>query len=159
VAFPIALAILSAGLAIAWRIPGSNQPSTALLRDCDRAYSYVRNHPGRNVLSENLGALVLGGKPVLVSPYLLNQIVRYGGWPDGPLVSSVRERKFDIILLARDVQKFQQEGSEAWSPGVLAAIEQNYILTRNFECRYAVAAYEPKRPATEELRNFSGLRR
>jgi len=159
VAFPIALAILTAGLAVAWRIPGLNQPSTALLRDCDSAYRYVRNHPGRNVLSENLGALVLGGKPVLVSPYLLNQIVRYGNWTDGPLVSSVRERNFDIILLARDIHQFRQEGSEAWSPAVLNTIEQNYVLTRNFECRYAVAAYEPKRPATGELRNFTGLRR
>ena len=64
-----------------------------------------------------------------------------------------------MILLARDVHQFRQEGSEAWSPAVLNAIEQNYVLTRNFECRYAVAAYEPKRPATGELRNFTDLRR
>jgi hypothetical protein len=158
-AFPVALAVLSAGLAVAWRVPRWNQPSTAMLRGCDDAYRYVRGHAGGNVLSENLGAVVLAGKPVLVSPYLLNQIVRYGSWPDEALVASVRKHKFDIILLARDVEQLRREGSEAWSSAVLGAIEQNYALKRHFECRYAVAAYEPRRPATGEFRNARELSR
>jgi hypothetical protein len=141
---PLLLSILTVAIAVVWRSPKFNHGSTAMLRDCDRAYAYVREHPGSRILAENLGALVLANKRVLVSPYLLAQIVRYAGWSDAPLVSQIRERQFEAIVLAEDVEKFRREGAEAWSPEVIAAIAENYDLHVRFQCRYATAAYEPK---------------
>jgi len=135
--------VLTVGLAVAWRFPQLNQPSTAMLADCGRAYSYVKQHPGENVLAENLGAVVLAGKPVLVSPYLLEQVVRYGSWPDAGLVSGIRGRRFDVILLADTAKNMLRRGSEAWSPAVLQAVDETYKLKKRFACRYAAAAYEP----------------
>jgi hypothetical protein len=144
IVLPVLLSTITIAIAFAWRSPKFNQGSTAMLQDCSNAYQYVRDHPGRRVLSENLGALVLANKPVLVSPYLLAQIVRYGGWSDVNLVSQVQNHQFDLILLAKEVEDFQRHGAEAWSPAVISAMEQNYELRRRFQCRYAMAAYEPK---------------
>jgi hypothetical protein len=154
VVFPILLALLTAGLAITWRLPQLNQPSTAMLADCGRAYAYVKRHPGERVLAENLGAVVLAGKPVLVSPYLLNQIVLYGGWPDEALRSQVQEQEFQVVLLSDEAKQLLREGSAAWSPSVLRAIEANYQLKARFACRYASAAYEP-RPRREGSQTHS----
>jgi hypothetical protein len=157
-ALPLVLALLTAGLAVAWRFPQLNQPSTALLRDCGRAYAYVKEHVGERVLAENLGAVVLAGKPVLVSPYLLKQLVQYSGWPDATLTSSIREDRFDAILLADTATSMLPQGSEAWSAEALQAIDERYQLKARFACRYATAAYEPRRERPQGISSRGAAR-
>ena len=48
----------------------------ATVQDCSQAYAFVKQYPGDQVLSENVGALVLAGKTVWVSnPFVYTQLV------------------------------------------------------------------------------------
>lgn len=112
---------------------------------CPDAYAYVKQHPGRRILSENLGAVVIAGKPVQLSdPFVWTWLVRRGGWSDAELQSLVQARAFDLIILNGPVDWQKDIGEiSRWPVPVLDAIQQNYRPTRGFDCQDARIAYEP----------------
>ena len=67
---------------------------------CEAAYAYVKNHPGRRILSENVGAVVMAGKSVELSdPFVWTWLVRRQGWSDAELQNLVRAHAFDLVIL------------------------------------------------------------
>lgn len=113
---------------------------------CPELYEYVRGHPGKNVLSENVGAVVLAGKPVMVSnPFVYGQLAMHGRGSDEQLRRMVESRYFDVVVLADSVESFRESPSVVWSTPMLAAIEKHYRPVRQFTCAYGRVAYEMKR--------------
>jgi hypothetical protein len=112
---------------------------------CQDAYAYVKHHPGRRILAEDVGAVVMAGKPVQLSdPFIWGWLVRRGGWSDAELQSLVRARAFDLVILNGPIG-WQKEIGEIsrWPLPFLDALQQNYRPTRVFACQDAGIAYEP----------------
>ena len=67
---------------------------------CIQAYDWVRTQAGPNLLSENIGALVLGRKRLWLSnPFAFTQMVEHAGWSDAELARLVREQRFDAVIV------------------------------------------------------------
>jgi hypothetical protein len=135
-------AAAAAGLAVVAWIPRE----IGLIREysqCPQAYDWVRTRAGPDLLSENVGALVLGGKRVWVSnPFALAQMVEHAGWSDEELQRMVRERRFDAII----VRPSHMTGKyRRFTLGVLQAITENYEPRPGYDCLDMGAIYEPKR--------------
>ncbi|HZQ90989.1 MAG TPA: hypothetical protein VFA60_04285 [Terriglobales bacterium] len=113
---------------------------------CGEAYEYVHGHRGQNVLSENVGAVVLAGKPVFISnPFVYQFLVANAGWSDGPIVDAVRQHKFELVMLSAPIDRAPAPASigERWSAAVVEALRQEYHPVRRFGCEDAQVALEP----------------
>jgi hypothetical protein len=113
--------------------------------ECQDAYAYVKHHPGRRILSEDVGAVVMAGKPVQLSdPFVWSWLVRRKGWSDADLQNLVRAHSFNVVILNSPIE-WQKGIGEAsrWPLPVLDALQQNYQPTREFACPEARIAYEP----------------
>jgi hypothetical protein len=112
---------------------------------CRAAYDYVKHHPGRRILSENVGAVVMADKPVQLSdPFLWIWLVRRGGWSDAEIQSLVRAHAFDVVILDGPIERQKNIGDKSrWSIPFLDALQQNYRPTWEFNCQDARIAYEP----------------
>ena len=126
--------------------PWVRDPGPLTLTGCRLAYQFVKSYRGQQILSENLGALVLARTPpVVFEPFLWTREVRTRGWPDARVVNLIRSREIQLIILDNDVDVMRRDpNQERWPPAVLDAIEQNYKLTRIFDCPESSFAYEPK---------------
>lgn len=118
--------------------------------ECSQAYAYVRNHPGQRILSENVGALVLAGKPILISnPFLYAQLVRRSGWSDRALVGLIRSNYFEAIILDGNINYLRHKASDVaaansrWPISFVDALERSYRPARRFVCEEANVAFEP----------------
>ena len=109
---------------------------------CVKLYQFLKAH-GNAVLTDNVGALLLTGKPVQVSnPYVYSQLVLHAGWSDKAVRDRIREKKFDVILLESYADKYK--GPDArFTPGMIQEIEQNYHVAAEFQCLDAREAYVP----------------
>jgi nucleotide-binding universal stress UspA family protein len=116
--------------------------------ECRQAYEYVKDYPGRRILSENLGAVVIAGKPpVVMDPFSWTQMIVHGGWPDTEIVDLIRSRQIDLVVLGSDVKdRSNQLFRERWPKSVADAIEQNYRLVHTFNCTDANFVYRPETP-------------
>lgn len=157
----ITAAAPAAGL-IAVAIVLALQPSFAaepVNRECAAAYASARDQKG-DILSENIGALVLGGKEVWVSnPYVLAQLVEHAGWSDAALVEMVRRRRFAAIYTHYDylgIPSYLAHGTERESPEFLRAIADNYDASSGFACQDMGTVYRPKGPAAIQSNQVSG---
>jgi hypothetical protein len=112
---------------------------------CQDAYDYVKHHPGRRILAENVGAVVMAGKPVQLSdPFIWTWLVKRRGWSDAELQSLVRAHAFDVVILNGPVDWQRDIGEiSRWPLPFLDAVQQNYQPTRGFDCQDARVAYEP----------------
>jgi hypothetical protein len=121
----------------------SLQPSRELA-ECDQAYLYVRKSPTSRVLSESLGPLLIGGKPILVSdPFVFGQSVEHGIWPDRRVEGLVDEQYFGLIVMSRDPSQGKPHDSDTWPESLVTAIERNYRTVNRFTCRGAGVMLEP----------------
>ena len=118
--------------------------------ECRQAYAYVQDHPGKRLLSENVGALVLAGKPVVLNdPFAYTLLVKNKGWPEAPLNESVRAREFDAIVVSGDLAYLRRKAPETlssdsrWSPAFVETLAENYRPTRRFLCDDAAVVFEP----------------
>jgi hypothetical protein len=124
------------------------QPSRGLA-ECSSAYRYVTNSSASLVLSENLGPLLVAGKPVLVSdPFVYGQLVKHGRWPDRQLEDLLNKRYFGLIVVSDDLSQMKLHASDVWPESLVNAIDRNYRVVDRFECRDARVMLEPvARPA------------
>lgn len=113
---------------------------------CTDAYQFVSEHREQQILSENVGALVVAGvPPVVFEPFLWTREVVGAGWPDNEIADLIRSRRFSLILLDQKVERVKADPSQTrWPHSVAEAIEQNYRLTRVFNCMDADFVYEPQ---------------
>jgi len=126
--------------------PWATGPPAFTLSGCGLAYEYVKSYRGEQILSENVGPLVMAGKPAVVfEPFLWTREVLGNGWPDTRVVNLIRSREIQLIIVGNDVQIMKKDpNQERWPPSVLDAIEENYKITRIFDCADSSFAYEPK---------------
>jgi hypothetical protein len=110
---------------------------------CTRAYDWVHTQAGPNLLSENVGALVLGGKRVWVSnPFAFAQMVEHAGWSDAELVRMVREQRFDAIIVRS--AHLMNEHYRRFPPNVLRAIGEYYEPEPGFQCLDMAVVFKPR---------------
>lgn len=114
--------------------------SQGVVDECPQAYAYIRDH--ERVLSENVGALVLTGRPVLLSnPFVYAQLVRSGKWPAGRVERMLEASTADLVIMGKP-----RISEQRWSQPALAALASNYHVSKRFACADATVAYEPNSP-------------
>ncbi len=124
---------------------GSPTESDFRYEACTDLYSAVRESPAKNILSENVGALVLAGKPVLLAePFLLNQMVQHGLLSGEQMERRVNNREFDLMVLDSDPQTLRTDGSDRWWPRLADAFARNYYAVARFDCKDGNVMLEPR---------------
>ncbi len=136
------LVILTAFLGLRFRLSTAIRPDQG---GCAGAYDFVGSFPGERVLSEDVAALVLNRKAVLVSnPFVTTQLRDTVNWSQGSMEHLVEERYFDLVLLGGDVEGFLPQ-SGRWAASLIRAVGERYKPERRFECfPYLGVAYVPK---------------
>lgn len=113
-------------------------------RGCPDFYALIKAHPARRVLSSNVGAVLVGGKTVLISnPYVYGQLVEHRGWSDS-VAAKVAARDYDLLALDGDVAGLRENHNFGWSDAFVDAVEKNYVVTHRFACMQAGAVFERK---------------
>jgi len=148
---PLAIAATFAAVALlgpfALSASPYNDPANHV-RGCGDLYTVVRDYPGQNVLSENVGALLLAGKPVFISnPFIYRYLVTYRGWSDAAILERVRQRQFDLLVLSGDLRDARLHGSDRWSPQVIEAMAENYRPVAKFNCLEGRVVMAPNGPS------------
>jgi Dolichyl-phosphate-mannose-protein mannosyltransferase len=112
-------------------------------KGCVDAYGAIRSFPGQRVMSDDVTALVLGGKDVLVSnPFVTTQIGNSITWQAGSVEQLVQRQYFDLIVLGGTLDSYvPSAGGE--SPQLIQAIGEHYVPDKYFECAYAKVAFIP----------------
>jgi hypothetical protein len=129
----LCLAVLAAQ-AMAYR---ATYTAKGVVDECPQAYAYIRGH--QRVLSENVGALILTGRQVLLSnPFVYAQLVRSGKWQPGRVEEMLQRGNADLVMAAKP--RFDDQ---RWSEPAIKALAANYHVTRHFACVDAMLAYEP----------------
>ena len=119
--------------------------SRGVVDECLQAYAYIHDH--QRVLSENVGALVLTGRPVLLSnPFVYAQLVRRGKWPSGRVEQMLAESTADLVIMGKP-----RISEQRWSQPALAALASHYHVSKRFACPDAMVAYEPNSPRAAPL--------
>ena len=115
---------------------------------CRDAYQFVAQHRGERILSEDVGSLLLGGiSPVVFEPFLWTREVVGAGWSDSEVLELVRSHRLALILLSSPVEQAKADSRQTrWPRPVADAVEQNYVLTREFKCLDAGFVYQPRPP-------------
>jgi hypothetical protein len=129
------------------------------LSGCQRAYAAVRGELGDRILADNVGALVLAGKPIYVSdPFVFRWMVTNGGFSDAELRQRIVSRDFTSIVLDTELDTKETNGGR-WPDDVRFAIRDNYRLKEEFVCNDARFVYEPKDASLRnELETPTGVR-
>jgi hypothetical protein len=97
---------------------------------CVDLYNYVRAAPGRHVLSENIGVVVLARKPVALSnPFVYTQLVRANKWSDDDLIQKLAKQEFDMIIRQEPWKKTR------WTDRSIAVTDAKYRIAAHFDCR------------------------
>src|SRR5438874_6183946 len=95
-------------------------------KGCVDAYGTIRSFPGQRVMSDDVSALVLGGKDVLVSnPFATTQLGNSITWQAGTVEQLVQRQYFDLIVLGGTLDSYiPSAGGE--SPQLIRAIGKRY---------------------------------
>jgi hypothetical protein len=120
-------------------------------KGCVDAYGTIRSFPGKRVMSDDITALVLGGKDVLVSnPFVTTQLGNSITWQAGSVEQLVQRQYFDLIVLGGTLDSYiPTAGGE--SPELIRAIGQRYVPSKYFECAYAKVAFTPAGQGTVNM--------
>ena len=112
---------------------------------CRALYRRVQESPGKEVLSDNIGAVVLAGKvPAVSNPFVHAQLERARVISPKPLESAVAAGRFDLIVLDVDPANMKGYGTLGWRGPVLALIAKKYQVTRTYDCMNGKFLLEPK---------------
>lgn len=134
-----AIAVLFSALPELKFAPGPDQD------ECSDAYRFVRSLPTARILSEDVAALVVSGKPVLVSnPFVITELGHRIAWSRGPVEEMVKQKQFDFIFLGGETQDYDAR-SGRWSRDFIQNVGTVYRLERRFRCSPNLAAvYVPR---------------
>jgi hypothetical protein len=90
-----------------------------------RLEGVVEGSKGPVLADEYAGLLPLDGRRIYLQPFEMTQLQRDGRWDQGPLLRSIRRRKFPVILIWKP-RYAAGIARERWTRGMLEAIEENY---------------------------------
>jgi hypothetical protein len=117
------------------------------VRDCPAAYEFVRSQPGDRILSENVGALILGDKKVWVSNlFVYSQLIERAGWKDAGMKQMIDTRAFDLIVASRNYpgnNAYSILGADRFAPETLQSLADNYHAVASFQCKDAAFMFVP----------------
>jgi hypothetical protein len=100
-----------------------------------------------SILSENVGALVLAGKPVQVAePFLLAQLAEHGLLRPEVLDRRIEARRFGLIVLDAPPRVLRLNGSERWVPAEVDRLDRNYEVAETFDCKDGNVLLKPRPP-------------
>lgn len=117
-------------------------PNSRPIPACTDVYHWVAQLPSDRILSEDVGALVVGGKSVWISnSFSYNLLSTSPTSPDTQLEQRIDDKWFDYILLGYDLA----DPSYRWSAPVKQAILKNYVLAGQSSCRDLRYIYVPAR--------------
>jgi hypothetical protein len=106
---------------------------------CRDAYAFVRSFLSDRVLSEDVAALVLGHKSVLISnPFVATQLKNTVNWSYGSIERLVERQYFQLIMLGGEPHEFRPQ-SGRWSVAFLKALREQYRPERRFDCYPSMA--------------------
>lgn len=153
---PFALGLLTLATVFAFMSERNFGVIHASQNGCMQAYAFIRDFPGDRVLSDDISALVLNKKPVLISnPFVVTELGQSVRWQAGTVEQMTRARYFDLIILGGTVES-SIPGAGGWSTDVMHAIASGYVPVRYFQCPYAKVAYVPLDPGdSRESESFS----
>jgi hypothetical protein len=81
---------------------------------------------GPVLADEQMGLLALQERPLHIQPFEVTQLAKADVWDQSPVVSSIRNQEFPLILVY--YPPFSNETHvERWTPEMLAAIEEQYV--------------------------------
>lgn len=84
----------------------------------------IRAADGPVLADEDIGQLVLAGRPLLFQPFELTQLARVGKWNQAPLLEAIERQEYALILI------FKFPGlpldRDRWTDQMRAAIERRY---------------------------------
>lgn len=117
--------------------------------ECGQAYAFLRSSPAERILSEDVSALVLNNKEVLVSnPFVVTELGNSVRWSQGSVETLIDHRYFDLIVLGSDLETLKQDPGR-WSPESIRAVGEHYQLEKTFRCLpFAASAFVPKKAGT-----------
>ena len=99
--------------------------------------SLVAQTEGAILADEYMGMLTLHGRPLFIQPFEVTQLARAGKWDQTALLESIRNREFALIILLD-----REWSRERWTPEMLEAITQSYILVDNVAENLVYTPYE-----------------
>jgi hypothetical protein len=109
----------------------------------------VRSQPGDRILSENVGALALGGKKVWVSNlFVYSQLIQHAGWRDAGMKQMIDARSFGLIVTSRNYAAnpaYALLGADRFAPEALQSLTENYRAVAAFQCKDAAYMFAPQR--------------
>jgi hypothetical protein len=132
-----------------WTLRTVQFAASGIRRDaCAESYAFIASFQGDRVLSENISALVLAGKPVLVSdPYMMTKLGDSVKWSRGSMEELAARKYFDLIVLDEKTA-MTSPGFSRWSSALMQVISRYYRLARHMPCMGA--AYVPRAPEGSE---------
>ncbi|HEX5503076.1 MAG TPA: hypothetical protein VFW96_10670 [Thermomicrobiales bacterium] len=105
-----------------WYAGELNLPSPAEQDQLAKIVHNLRYTPG-DALAEDVGLLVLAGKPVPYDdPQAMAALSRAGRWDQAQLLDDLAQQRFSLVLLPPNTRP------ELWTDQTLAAIHANYYL-------------------------------
>jgi ABC-type glycerol-3-phosphate transport system permease component len=138
---------LMAALAIQFvlLVPGSNYQMFTQFKLAQRydlaSLQRLVNSTSRPVLAdEDMGLLVLDGRPLVIQPFEATQLARAGVWDQRPFLEALDRQEFAAILIFR-VPGIALE-KERWTPEMLQEIARRYQPTEQIG---NTIVYRPKR--------------
>jgi len=90
-----------------------------------RLEALVDHSKGPVLADEYAGLIPLDGRRIYLQPFEMTQLQRDGRWDQGPLLRSMKRRKFPVILIWKPPYATSIE-QERWTRKMLEAIEENY---------------------------------
>jgi hypothetical protein len=104
---------------------------------CRAAYDFIARSPSQRILSEDVTALLLGGKPVAVSDPFAYSLIKGVTWERGGLEHLVSIGYFDLVVVGRD--SFRRDHPQPrWSPELVSAVTAKYRAVDRFQCSSAL---------------------
>lgn len=116
------------------------KPTPVVQERLERLINYVRQVDGA-ILTEEVAITALAGKLV---PYndltTMGMLIVSDKWDDKALAEEIRQKKFSLILLPRDLERQRPSAGSYLTPRLVSAIRENYYV----KFRDVWFIYEPK---------------
>jgi hypothetical protein len=89
-----------------------------------RMEAMVAEADGPVLADEHMGLITLQGRPLYLQPFEVTQLAKAGVWDQTPLLASIHQQQFPLILIDDRPWSLVR-----WTPEMLSAIEKDYRLT------------------------------
>ncbi|MCL4505446.1 MAG: glycosyltransferase family 39 protein [Chloroflexi bacterium] len=99
-----------------------NPAMLAATANVERLSQIIRAAPDPVLSDITVDLVVLNGHPLYYEPFARRQLIDAGLWNPAPFISDIRNRRFPLILLFRDMRESR------WTPEMLDAVYTSYRL-------------------------------